>query len=130
MNSTEILDSYSELISETIIKLKASLASNEQNIVKVKSLINIINNLYKSKSNSKETNHELRQIISMESKLAEKTINIMTSLDYIEIKDNFNSWRIYSDRFKEFEDTSFDLKQFENKFYFIPYFKVYKIFYI
>ena len=109
------LDYYAELISEGIVKFAYYLKTSEQNIVKLTSLLNIIDNNYKSKSNSKEINSDLKQIIVSDKNLSKKTANVMSSLDLIHIFDDFVKIEIYRDRVQEYGETMFNLEEFKNK---------------
>ena len=110
------MEGYVELLTDWIIRFAKYNKSNGQDINKVLSLTNILDSLYKSKYSSKETDDDLKSIISKENHLGRKTFNVMVALDIAEVSNNYTNWKLYRDRIVEIADYSEeDVKRLKNR---------------
>ena len=107
---------YVELLTDWIIRFAKYNKSNGQDVNKVSSLTNSLDSIYKSKYSSKETDDDLKLIISKVDNLGKKTLNVMVALDIVEVSNNYMNWKLYRDRILEIADYSEeDVKRFKNR---------------
>ena len=92
---------YAEIIGDSIYKLAIFLTKSGQEITKVKSLQSIVACILKNKFNNKETPDKLKDVIKKDVRLANKILNVMNTLQIIEINSTKTKVDVFKHKIEE-----------------------------
>ena len=110
------MEGYVDLLTDWIIRFAKHNKSTGQDVNKTKSLVNSLDSFYKSKYSSKETDDDLKSVISKENNLGNKTLNVMVALDIAEVSNNYTNLKLFRDRIEEIADYSEeDVEKLKNR---------------